>query len=77
MAGVHYSTDYFESLRLGERIAVSILEEQLPLYGEAVSMSFTSFDGDRVQVAGSGGESHVYAGGDRLPAEYWYSRYEG
>ncbi|MGJ8534140.1 MAG: vanadium-dependent haloperoxidase [Alphaproteobacteria bacterium] len=54
-AGVHYYTDYYESLRMGERIAVSILQEQMLTYREPVSMRFNSFDGDRVMIAGTGG----------------------
>ncbi|MCF7702227.1 hypothetical protein [Loktanella sp. M215] len=57
-AGVHYYTDYYESLRLGERIAVGMLQEQMLTYREPVSMRFTSFDGDRIMVAGSGGTYH-------------------
>ncbi len=54
-AGVHYYTDYFESLRMGERIAVSILQEQMLTYREPVSMRFKSFDGDHILIAGTGG----------------------
>ena len=77
MAGVHYYTDYYESLRLGERIATSIIEEQLSMYGEPVSMSFTSFDGDRIRVQSNGGtaEVQVRTDGERSPAESWYDRY--
>ncbi len=77
MAGVHYYTDYFESLRLGERIAVSILEDHLSCYGEPVSMSFTSFDGERVRVASNGDDAslRIANGGGRIPAEEWFARY--
>jgi hypothetical protein len=44
MAGVHYFTDYIESIRLGEQIACAILEEQAVCYPEDFSMTFTSFD---------------------------------
>jgi membrane-associated phospholipid phosphatase len=44
MAGVHYFTDYIESIRLGEQIACAILEEQAVCYREDFSMTFTSFD---------------------------------
>ncbi|MAS93917.1 MAG: hypothetical protein CMO55_12050 [Verrucomicrobiales bacterium] len=54
-AGVHYYTDYYESLRMGERVAVGILQEQMLTYREPVSMRFTSFDGDRILIVGSGG----------------------
>ncbi|MDC7786093.1 hypothetical protein PQJ75_18030 [Rhodoplanes sp. TEM] len=50
MAGVHYYTDYYESLRMGERVAVGILEEQMLTYGEPVTMRFDSFDGDRIVI---------------------------
>lgn len=78
MAGVHYYTDYYESLRLGERIAVSILEEQLSMYGEPVSMSFTSFDGDHVRVVSNGSTASVkvHADGQPVASDAWYSRYE-
>ena len=53
--GVHYYTDYYESLRMGERIAAGMLQEQMLTYREPVSMRFTSFDGDSVMITGSGG----------------------
>jgi len=53
--GVHFYTDYYESLRMGERIAVSMLQEQMLTYREPVSMRFTSFDEDHIMIAGTGG----------------------
>ena len=50
MAGVHYYTDYYESLRMGERIATGILIEQMKQYDEPVEFSFESFDGDHVHL---------------------------
>ncbi len=50
MAGVHYYTDYYESLRMGERIATGILIEQMKQYNEPVEFSFESFDGDTVHI---------------------------
>jgi hypothetical protein len=54
MAGVHYFTDYIESIRLGEKIACAILEEQAAGYAEDFSMTFTSFDrtsnGDPIDI---------------------------
>ena len=44
-AGVHYYSDYVESLRMGERIAIGILKEQKLMFQEEFHMSFTSFDG--------------------------------
>jgi len=54
MAGVHYYTDYYESLRMGERVAVSILREQMLTYPEPVKMRFKSFDGDQIVLEGHG-----------------------
>lgn len=48
MAGVHFYTDYYDSVRLGERVAAGILQEQMLTYPEAMSMRFESFDGDQI-----------------------------
>lgn len=89
-AGVHYYTDYYESLRMGERIAVSILQEQMLTYREPVSMRFTSFDGDHIMIAGTGGsrgdnDALVFVwkgdgpkkgeGGTRQDFEDWWNRH--
>lgn len=50
MAGVHWRTDYVESLKLGERVAIAILEEQALLYHEAESFTLTTFAGDRITI---------------------------
>ncbi|MEZ4843587.1 MAG: vanadium-dependent haloperoxidase [Bacteroidia bacterium] len=44
-AGVHYFTDYYESLLMGEKIALGILEEQKLMFGENFSMTVPLFDG--------------------------------
>jgi len=44
-AGVHYYSDYTESLKMGEEIAIGILQEQKMMFQEHYSMSFTRFDG--------------------------------
>lgn len=44
-AGVHYYSDYIESIRLGESVAIGILEEQKITYGEEFKMSIPLFDG--------------------------------
>ena len=69
-AGVHYYTDYYESLRMGERVAVGVLQEQMLTYREPLSMRFTSFDGDRILITGSGGsvEGQTASGYDRADA---------
>ena len=50
MAGVHFYTDYYESLRMGERIATGMLIEQMKHYNEPLELGFESFDGDRVHL---------------------------
>jgi hypothetical protein len=49
-AGVHYFTDYIESLRLGEKVALGILQEQKLTYGENFSMTVPLFDGGTVRI---------------------------
>ncbi|MCF2869489.1 hypothetical protein L0664_00295 [Octadecabacter sp. G9-8] len=72
-AGVHYYTDYYDSLRLGERIAAGVLEEQMLTYNEPVSLTFKDFDGHEVEIAFKGGKGDTPTltssdGGD------WWSR---
>ncbi len=46
MAGVHYFTDYFDSVRMGEEIAIGMLEEQALGYPtDPFVMSVPTFDG--------------------------------
>jgi hypothetical protein len=45
MAGVHYRSDYVDSLKLGEQVAISILEDQRLTYNENYTFSFTMFNG--------------------------------
>lgn len=49
-AGVHYFTDYIESIRMGEEIAIGILQEQKLTYGENFSMTVPLFDGGSVRI---------------------------
>ena len=49
-AGVHYFTDYIESLRMGEQVALGILEEQKLTYGENFSMTVPLFDGGSIRI---------------------------
>lgn len=49
-AGVHYFSDYIESIRLGEQIAISILEEQKLTYSENFSMTVPLFDGGSIRI---------------------------
>ncbi len=51
-AGIHYRTDYTESLKLGEAVAISILRDQLTTYNEGFDgFTFTAFDGTTVTIA--------------------------
>ena len=49
-AGVHYFTDYYESARMGEKIAIGILQEQKLTYGENFSMTVPLFNGGCVRI---------------------------
>lgn len=49
-AGVHYFTDYIESMRMGEQVAIGILEEQKLTYGENFSMTVPLFDGGSIRI---------------------------
>jgi hypothetical protein len=50
MAGVHWRSDYTESLKLGEAIAIGILEEQKLCYNERFNFTLTKFDGTAVTI---------------------------
>ena len=51
MAGVHYYSDYIDSLRMGEEIAIGLLQEQSIMYPkDPFHVSLTSFDGKRVII---------------------------
>jgi len=55
MAGVHWRSDYYESIRLGERVAICLLFNQKDDYFEKDwSFSFTNFDGQKVKISGAG-----------------------
>ncbi len=49
-AGVHYFTDYYESLLMGEQIAIGILEEQKLTYSENFSMTLCKFNGETIRI---------------------------
>lgn len=51
MAGVHYFSDYYDSLRMGEEIAIGLLEEQALCYAtDPFVMSVQTFEGDTVRI---------------------------
>ncbi len=51
-AGVHYYTDYSESLKMGEKIAIGLLQEQSITYLSSLNLSMTlsKFDGSKVVI---------------------------
>ena len=49
-AGLHWRTDYCESLTLSEAVAIGILEEQQATCNEGGGFTFTAFDGTTVTV---------------------------
>jgi hypothetical protein len=51
MAGVHYFSDYYDSLRMGEEIALGILEEQALTYAtDPFVLSVPTFDGEMRRI---------------------------
>ena len=51
MAGVHYFSDYYDSLRMGEKIAIGILEEQALTYStDPFVLSLPTFDGEVIRI---------------------------
>jgi hypothetical protein len=51
MAGVHWRSDGFQSLLLGEAVAISILRDQRMTFNEPFDgFTFTKFDGTRITV---------------------------
>jgi hypothetical protein len=49
-AGVHWRTDALESLRLGEQIAIAVLQDHKAGFNEVGSFQFTNFAGDPVVI---------------------------
>ena len=48
--GVHWHSDYLEGVRLGEAVAIALLEEQKACHNQDFTMSLTKFDGTAVTV---------------------------
>jgi len=55
MAGVHFYSDYYDLLRMGERVAVGIMMQQAPTYGDYMDVTFKNFDGDMISISGESG----------------------
>lgn len=49
-ASIHWRTDAVNSLKLGEAVAIGILEEQKLTYNDNLEMSLTKFDGTRITI---------------------------
>jgi hypothetical protein len=49
-AGVHWRSDYQNSVILGEKIAVRVLRDQKATYNEDASWTFTRFDGTKITI---------------------------
>ncbi len=50
-AGVHWHSDYAQSLLLGESMAISLLSELVNTYTQNAYFSFTKFDGTPITIA--------------------------
>jgi len=48
--GIHWRTDFTEAVRLGEAVALGVLEEQKATYNERFNLTVTKFDGTTVTV---------------------------
>jgi membrane-associated phospholipid phosphatase len=50
IGGVHWRSDYTESVRLGEAVAIGILRDQVRVNHEAATFGLTRFDGTRITI---------------------------
>ena len=50
MGGVHWRTDFTESIKLGEVIAIGILQDQKATANEDASFTLTRFDGTTTTI---------------------------
>ena len=51
MAGVHYFSDYYDSLRMGEEVAIGLLEEQALCYStDPFILALPTFDGQLLRI---------------------------
>jgi hypothetical protein len=49
-AGVHWRSDYQNSLALGEEIAIRVLRDKKAIYNEHASWTFTRFNGTKITI---------------------------
>ena len=50
MAGVHYRTDSEQSMLLGEKVAIELLEQRSRGFPESGAFNFTKFNGERMTI---------------------------
>eukprot|EP00958_Prasinococcus_capsulatus_P027855 scaffold5980_cov376-Prasinococcus_capsulatus_cf.AAC.6 len=54
MAGVHYFTDYYDSVRMGEEVAIGMLQEQALCYStDDFVLTLPTFDGKIIRIGAS------------------------
>jgi hypothetical protein len=49
--GVHYRSDAEQSILLGEKVAISLLEDRAETFTESGAFNFTKFNGERVTIS--------------------------
>jgi hypothetical protein len=47
-AGIHWLSDYTESMKLGEMVAMSVIEEQANIFNEEYCFTLTKYDGKTI-----------------------------
>ncbi len=55
--GFHWLSDYTESVKLGEQVAIGILQEQAITYNEDSYFTLAKFDGTKIKISGEGIET--------------------
>jgi hypothetical protein len=49
-AGVHYWSDYYQSIMLGEKVAIELLRQEQFIYKEMHFFEFTKFNGEKIRI---------------------------
>jgi hypothetical protein len=49
-AGVHYWSDYYQSVLLGEKVAIELLQQENIIYKEQHFFEFTKFNGEKIRL---------------------------
>ena len=49
-AGVHYWSDYYQSILLGEKVAIELLQQENIIYKEQHFFEFTKFNGEKIRL---------------------------